>query len=656
MSNHSLSLVAGQFSEDEQWRVLVLLAPGDRLGLLGEFAADLARANRGELYLGVLYPAENPVEQSMAQATLNEVVRTAVADESEVAGGLLLEAAADSNPKTLLHDFLKDNSIDFLLLRADSRCVQYINNITCPFGVLRGEQGALDRAPTKQEINHILIPTSGGPNTLRSFDFMLPLATRLEKDVTALYVARANLSDDEKRQGEATLNQALSSVDADEHVIPRVISSPSVIDALTEEAAKPEYDLVIMGANESAVERLLFGNIVDSVVREGRTPVLIVRHPHRTGENIINRLTLRARRIMPQLDSKKRTEVYVRIRRNSRPSMDFYILITLSAAIAALGLNLNSPAVVIGAMLVAPLMSPIVGLGMAMVYGDTRFLRIATTSVARGVILAFVVGVLMGFTYLEPELTSEVLARTMPTIPDLGVAIFSGFAGAYALCYSQAAGALPGVAIAAALVPPIAASGISLSQGRWEEAFGAMLLFFTNLVAISLASALIFIVLGFRPMAREKQKQATRVRSMRIAMMLLAVNIGILSYSTITLTSERREELVIQQVTAEKLKEVTGAELESVTAVNDVEGSSVLRLEIIARSPRAIPYLEVLTLQEQIGATLQDEGILFDESQLAVNLIVIRVTQLDPEVPPTATPTPPITPTAVSTPVATPTP
>jgi uncharacterized hydrophobic protein (TIGR00271 family) len=649
MFNHSPKLISGQFSDTESWRVLVLLSPGDRLGLVGEFAADLARANRGELYLAVIYPEGNPVEQSVAQATLNDIGRSSGADHFEIAGNLLLEAPAN-NPD-ILQRFLKENSIDFLLIRADSQSMQYINSVTCPFGVLRGEQDILDRAPAEQNIAHILIPTSGGPNTLRSFEFLLPMATKLEKDVTALYVARDNLSEEDLRDGEATLNQALSSVDADEHVRKKVISARSVIDALTDEAAQAEYDLVVLGANESAVERLIFGNIVDSVVRLSRKPVLVIRQPHRAGESLANRVTLRARRFMPQLDTKKRTEVYVRIRRNSRPSTDFYVLITLSAAIAALGLNLNSPAVVIGAMLVAPLMSPIVGLGMAMVYGDTRFLRIATISVARGVLLAFLVGILVGLTYQGSDLSAEVLARTNPTLPDLGVALFSGLAGAYALCYSQAAGALPGVAIAAALVPPIASSGIALSQGRFPESVGALFLFFTNLVVISTASAFIFFVLGFRPMAREKQKQATRTRSVRIAFILLAINIGILSYSTISLTREQRELAVIRSTTESVLNSIddegTTVELDDLVITYGEDDPSILNLDITARSTRNILYSEVVAIQEQIGATLRAEGI--DFSKLAVNMVVIRITQLDPANPPTPTPT--VMPTSTVLPV-----
>lgn len=652
-NGQSPKLMVGQFSPGRPWRVLVLLSPGDRLGLVGMLGSDLARANRGELYIGVIYEGDNPVQQSMAQATLNELQHTAVSTTTpdlEVESYLLLEKEKADNYKDILHDFIKANSIDLILIRADSRAIQYIHNLPCPFGVLRGEQKQIEEPQAiTHGIQHILVPTAGGPNTIASFEFLLPLATRLDKDITALYVARDTLNEEEVQRGEATLNKALNIIDANEHVKQKVIVSNSVIDSLTEESAKPTYDLVVIGANESAVERLLFGNIVDSVVREGKTPVLVVRQPNNSVSNLANRLFLRARGIVPQLNTKKRTEVYMRIRRSSRPSTDFYVLITLSAAIAALGLILNSPAVVIGAMLVAPLMSPIVGVGMAMVYGDTRFLRIASLSVGRGVALAFFVGVIIGLFPFNQDLTAEIMARTTPTIPDLGVALFSGLAGAYALCYSQAAGALPGVAIAAALVPPIASSGIALSYGRWEEALGAMLLFLTNLVAVSLASAFVFILLGFRPIAR-KQKQATRVRSVRLALIFLAINVGILSFSTISLTREQRELQTIRTVTSEQLAAVTEASM-SELEINFAQENNerLLELEITARSARAIiPYAEVVQLQEQIASNLEDGGVVFDK--LALNLVVIRVTQLDPSVPPTLTPTAVIvlTPTAVS--------
>jgi uncharacterized hydrophobic protein (TIGR00271 family) len=187
------------------------------------------------------------------------------------------------------------------------------------------------------------------------------------------------------------------------------------------------------------------------------------------------------------MDMAKRAEAYTRIRRSARPDIDFYMLITLAAAIAALGLATNSTAVVIGAMLVAPLMSPMVGMGMAVVLGDARFLRLSSGAVFKGAVLAILVGMLVGLVMVlfKLPITAEILGRTQPSLLDLAIALFSGLAAAFALSRSDAAGALPGVAIAAALVPPLTAVGITFSAGLFLESFGAVLLFLSNLVAIS---------------------------------------------------------------------------------------------------------------------------------------------------------------------------
>ncbi|MEZ4645706.1 MAG: DUF389 domain-containing protein [Chloroflexota bacterium] len=252
------------------------------------------------------------------------------------------------------------------------------------------------------------------------------------------------------------------------------------------------------------------------------------------------------RNLLPRLDLRQRTDAYVRIRRGARPDTDFFVLIGLSAMIAALGLLVNSPAVVIGAMLVAPLMSPIVGAGMAVVLGDARFLRLSLGAVARGVVLAIMVGALAGLLRMGQPPTAEILARTQPTMLDLAIALFSGMAGAYALCHSDAAGALPGVAIATALVPPLATVGISLSTGHYASALGALLLFTTNFVAISSATALIFLLLGFRPPQLPKERRVVQARSARIAVLLLITVSLLLGVTTFQLaqTSAQQDRIL----------------------------------------------------------------------------------------------------------------
>ena len=176
-----------------------------------------------------------------------------------------------------------------------------------------------------------------------------------------------------------------------------------------------------------------------------------------------------------------------------------YLMMTaISAAIAILGLLLSSPAVVIGAMLLSPLMGPIILLGFSFWTVDWASTRKALASLGAGFGVALAVSV--GLTLLSPlkEPTAEILARAHPTLFDLLVAIFSGVAGGYAVVRHRGETVI-GVAIATALMPPLAVVGFGAGTGAWMVAGGALLLFFTNLIAIALAAAVVAAISGFRP-------------------------------------------------------------------------------------------------------------------------------------------------------------
>lgn len=178
----------------------------------------------------------------------------------------------------------------------------------------------------------------------------------------------------------------------------------------------------------------------------------------------------------------------------------FGVLIVLSASIASLGLMQSSAAVVIGAMVVAPLMNPILALAAAVVHGWAGRAAEALATVAAGAVLAigtgWVCAALGGFGLDPNALPGEVLARTSPGLLDLGVALAAGAAGGYVLARPEANSALPGVGIAVALVPPLGTVGICLQVGRTDLGQGAFLLFVTNFACIVLASALVFILVG----------------------------------------------------------------------------------------------------------------------------------------------------------------
>ena len=176
-----------------------------------------------------------------------------------------------------------------------------------------------------------------------------------------------------------------------------------------------------------------------------------------------------------------------------------YLMMTaIAAAIATLGLLLSSPAVVIGAMLLSPLMGPIILLGFSFWTVDWGSTRKALASLGAALGLALLVSI--GLTLVSPlkEPTAEILARAHPTLFDLLVAIFSGIAGGYAVV-RQRGETVIGVAIATALMPPIAVVGFGIGTQAWSIAGGALLLFLTNLIAIALAAALVAAISGFRP-------------------------------------------------------------------------------------------------------------------------------------------------------------
>jgi uncharacterized hydrophobic protein (TIGR00271 family) len=182
----------------------------------------------------------------------------------------------------------------------------------------------------------------------------------------------------------------------------------------------------------------------------------------------------------------------------------FLWLLSFSVLIAAFGLHANSTAVVIGAMLVAPLMEPILALAVALVMGWTKRLWRSVAFIALGCLVAVALAFLVSlFIPNRIVVVSEIASRTRPTLLDLGVALGAGAAAAYALT-RHASVAMPGVAVAVALVPPLTVVGLTLEDGRYAMAGGAFLLFATNLVAILFAAAVVLLLVGVTPAKRRE--------------------------------------------------------------------------------------------------------------------------------------------------------
>ena len=213
----------------------------------------------------------------------------------------------------------------------------------------------------------------------------------------------------------------------------------------------------------------------------------------------------------------------------------YFVMLILACLIALLGLLLNSPAVVIGAMLISPLMGPILACGLALTAADWDVGKKAARNVALSVVEAILITVIA--IRLSPlrEATPEILARTNPNLMDLLIAFFSGIAGTVALCSRKAAMTiLPGVAIATAVVPPLATIGYGIGTLQWSIASGALMLFLTNFAAIVLSAGLVFLVVGIRPQKADEGSEhfLSRHRIAIAALVLVGLSIPLMKTLT----------------------------------------------------------------------------------------------------------------------------
>jgi uncharacterized hydrophobic protein (TIGR00271 family) len=244
-----------------------------------------------------------------------------------------------------------------------------------------------------------------------------------------------------------------------------------------------DHDLVVTGFNAASRMRLLEQSLGDTTV------AIVKRTPPLSKRAIADWL--------PRINPADLADLLHALRLGSKWGPDFVGMLGLAAAIASLGLLQNSPAVVIGSMLLAPLMTPMIGLGLALGQANMEWMRLCGKSIGLGFLLTLAVSYLIGIIIpTGATLSEEVVARGWPNVLDLLIAVFAAAAATFAMARPNISGAIAGVAIATALVPPICALGISLAHQEGLNALGASVLFFTNLIAIIVTSSFTFSFLG----------------------------------------------------------------------------------------------------------------------------------------------------------------
>ena len=635
---------------ESPYRVLIAIRDTHDLAHLTPLAYQLARVHHGEVRLihmahqSTLPLWLNPPE-GMADIVVDIVIRT-----GKNIGSTILKEVRRYAPDTLILGWHGKRSRGrYMLSRTLDPVVQ-----SAPCNVM------VTSGLNQTHIRRVLVPAAGGPNAPAAFDIAHTLAP--EATITTLYVALDRLGSPEVLVGQTqltALQQRLPEA-VRSHVYPHVVQADSPITGILGEAdrnattvtdkletitdAKKQYDLLILGAgNENLVGRFLFGDVPQTVLAQSPIPVIVFRR-RMTGLNSFwRRFWGHIFGLVPKLTLQEQAEVQKSMRRGSRPSPDFFVTLTLAAGFASLGILMNSPAIIIGAMIVAPLMTAILGMGLSIVTGDPPFFWYAFETTLRGILLAMMMGFIIGALVPGAEPTTEMLSITRPTVLDLAVALLAGAAAAYAVSRRDVSAAFAGVAVAAALTPPLTTVGMGLAFQDWCIAWGAGLLFLTNIVAIIATSGLVFFWLGFRPQTQHPQRQAL----LRRGFSSLGILLILITMPLVTLTRQSLQDVRLQRriesTIQEQVQLLPHGEIVNWEFTWDENGT--LQLDLTLRLLRTLGYTEARTLQENIAAQLN--------MPVALSLGMVPATRLRAYIPPTPTAT--LAPTATGAPTATPT-
>ena len=502
----------------------------------------------------------------------------------------------------------------------------------------------VQRGEVAPDPRRILIPAAGGPNAPRALHVARELVP--DAEITALYVADRSLGPAQVMIGQARLDTMVHNLPMTDRkfVKTKVIQARAPLEGILDESEEG-YDLLILGAgNENVIGRFLFGDIPQAALSEATIPVMVVRRRLTNLGSFWRRLWQRIFGLVPPLTLEEQAEVQRTMRRGSQPSPDFFVTLTLAAALAALGLLMDSSGIIIGAMIVAPLMIAILGMGLAIVLGDLRFFWRATATTIRGSLLALAMGFIIGLIVPTRELTHEILAFSQPAILDLAVALTAGVAAAYAISRKEVSAALAGVAVAAALTPPLVNTGLGLSRQEWHIAWRAALLFFANLVSIVASSGLVFIWMGFRPQPGQPERRSM----LRRGFWMFSILLVLVAIPLVTLTRRSVRELRLTRTVEDALQREVAVlrDGEVVDWESEVDSDDTLRLDVTLRAEDTVTYFDARLLQERIAARLN--------RPVALSLSIVPTTRLDAYIPPTPTLIPTFTPTGL--PAATPTP
>ncbi|MFQ5460106.1 MAG: DUF389 domain-containing protein [Anaerolineae bacterium] len=517
--------------ERRRFRVLVPVANPVRAARVARVAATVAAAEAGEVMVLHVVGPEAPGSRQKPGLAVEQAV--AAVQEQGVPVGFILRAAhhvGRAIRRTALEQRARmiclgwrEEAADAVTTRLPASLAAVLEAPPADVAVVGGKG---DQVPS-----NILVPQQAGE--------IHPDALRLARDlsagrgaVTLLVVLKEGAPSPTPDEARAATQSRLEAMGAGDVAV-TVVKAPDQASGMLAAVDRGFDGIVIAASPMTILDRLLFGRVQRHVARQSGVPVIVTKPAAGPARYVARRLWRGMDRLIPNLGAAERATVEAQISEGSRPDADFYVMIALASAIASFGLLMSSAAVIIGAMLVAPLLSAMVALGLGVVEGQMDLIRRAAGAVARGSLLAVAVGALVGLAGPGTSLGAEILARAQPNLFDLGVALAAGAAGAYAISRRDVQESMAGVAIAAAVIPPLSTLGIGLSAGSGEVALGALLLFLTNVVAIALAAGVTFLLLGFGPMPEEhRERQVLRrgLQSVGVLAAAVALVLGSLTW------------------------------------------------------------------------------------------------------------------------------
>ncbi|MCB9450124.1 MAG: TIGR00341 family protein [Anaerolineaceae bacterium] len=382
------------------------------------------------------------------------------------------------------------------------------------------------RHATKTEFSRIIVPVDGTLVSRVAARTGILLANGYGKPIEAMYAQPGYYPE---WQGLARIEQSLQEIPGGRickrTVVKAADPASGVLSRLSED------DLVVIAAPRlSAFEKWLSGDFSQAIL--DHSPGAVILASRRTGEDgRVGAVRRRLRALTPTLTRVEQEEIVRQSQEMASPSLDYFVLIIIAALLASFGLLQSSPAVIIGAMLVAPLMQPLIAFATGLTTGRLELMRQAVVTGIQGILLALLIAVGVGIIAGTDLPTSEMLARGSPTLLDALVAVASGLVGAYATARKDIPAALAGVAIAAALMPPVCTVGLGIAMQNINLAAGSGLLFLTNITSIIIAGWIIFFWLGMRPRMVETSRRRQYISVAFLVILLLPVVILLLRLS-----------------------------------------------------------------------------------------------------------------------------